>query len=119
MNLTKKQQLVLDTINAFPDSANDDALLLSVIWLQEGFHFMNDSKGLYYALQHVTRPETISRRRRELYNMGLIKYSDKALDTRTEAFKNELDNHSDYKKAFNQMFGADDLFESFPKIRKG
>jgi hypothetical protein len=116
MNLTKKQQLVLDAINRCPESANDDALLLEQVWMLEGW---SQSRNLYDNLCRVTRPETISRRRRELFNMGLIKYSETALDERTTAFKNELDNHSDYKEAFNQMFGTDDLFESFPKIRKG
>lgn len=91
MNLSKKQQLVLDAINRCPESANDDALLLEQVWLADGW---DNNKSLYDNLCRVTRPETISRRRRELFNMGLIKYSETSLDERTTAFKNELEIHS-------------------------
>jgi len=118
MNITAKQKLVLDAINENPRIANDDAALLSAVWIKEGFLSMYENTGLLYAIRMCTRPETISRRRRELYNMGLITYSDKALNERTEAFKTEQDNHSDYVEAFNQMFGTKDLLETFPKVKR-
>ena len=94
MNLTRKQQLVLGAINDYPAAANDDALLLSIIWKREGFDEKFLTSGLYKALKYVTRPETISRRRRELFNMGLIEYTTTALETRTDAFKSELERTS-------------------------
>lgn len=91
MNITKKQKLVLDAIKRCPAAANDEALLLEQVWLVEGW---SQSRSLYDNLCRVTRPETISRRRRELYNMGLIEYSENALEERTDAFKQERNNHS-------------------------
>ena len=100
MNISKKQQLVLDAINEYPEAANDDALLLSVVWEKEGWC---NGAGLYYNLFNVTRPETITRRRRELFNMGLITYSDKALDERTEAFKKEKEaDHNNYSELLDK-----------------
>jgi hypothetical protein len=90
MDLNKKQRQVLDIIEDYPEAANDEPLLLSKFWKREGW---SDSKSLEYNLRHVTRPETISRRRRELYNMGLITYSPKAEQDRTEAFSNEKQAH--------------------------
>lgn len=95
MNLNLKQKNVLHIITKYPESANNEAMLLERYWVEiDGW---DENKSLYWNLQRVTRPETISRRRRELYNLGLITYSDTALETRTEAFKNERDTHSDYE----------------------
>ena len=87
MNLNKKQQNVLHIIRKYPESANDEPMLLERYWIEiDGW---DGTKSLYWNLQRVTRPETISRRRRELYNMGLIEYSDEASKGRMEAFENE------------------------------
>jgi hypothetical protein len=96
MNLNAKQQLVLEAIRANPGAENDDALLIAKVWEREGMmrNSITSSKGLYDALRRVTRPETISRRRRELHNMGLIHYSQEADTERTEAFINERDMHA-------------------------
>lgn len=101
--LTPKQKLVFDAIKENPEAANDDALLLSIVWLKEGWIFWlkegwyegSDLHSILYDnLKHVSRPETLSRRRRELFNLGLITYSPKALKTRETAFKNEKDKAS-------------------------
>lgn len=91
MKLNAKQKLVLDVIKANPGVENDEALLISKVWERENW---NSSCSLYENLKHVTHPETISRRRRELFNMGLITYTKEALSTRTKAFINERDMHS-------------------------
>lgn len=92
LDLNKKQQLVLGVIQRNPRAANDDAVLLERYWIEvDGW---GDTKSLYWNLSKSTRPETITRRRRELYNMGLIHYSDGSNRRRTDAFKNELDCHS-------------------------
>lgn len=86
IDLGKKQRLVYEVIQEFPDAANNEVLLLEQVWLREGW---NENRSLYDNLSRVSRPETLSRRRRELYNMGLINYSDNALNEREEAFRNE------------------------------
>lgn len=101
MNITKKQKLVLKAIELEPDAVDDDALLISTVWIMEGF----DSRmKLYENLKRLTRAETITRRRRELYNMNLIEYSAEAQRRRMEAFKNERDMHSDYTPAVHVSF---------------
>jgi hypothetical protein len=93
MDISKKQQLVLEVIRANPGVQNNDSDLIAAVWKREGFENMYIRNGLEYAINHVTRSETITRRRRELYNMGLIEYSDSALDTRKQAYDNELNEH--------------------------
>ena len=100
MNLTAKQQLVLDSINEQPTAADDEMLLLATVWGKTWDY----NKSLTENLSHMIHPETISRRRRELFNMGLIKYSDKAMKDRTEAYKSEQDNHSDYGHKMTDLF---------------
>ena len=100
LNISAKQKLVLDAINEHPEAANNDALLFSLIWLREGW---SSDRPLYENLSRVTRPETISRRRRELYNLGLITYSSDALKTRDEAYRAEQDAHS---RAFDNILGS-------------
>jgi hypothetical protein len=90
VNISAKQQLVLNAIKNCPEAANNDALLLEQVWKNEGW---SQDRSLYENLCSVTRPETISRRRRELHDMGLIEYSDKADTERFEAFKNEVEEH--------------------------
>ena len=57
------------------------------------FDFMESvveqNRSLYENLCSVSNPETITRRRRELYNLGLITYTDEAEERREEAFNNE------------------------------
>ena len=86
INLNKKQKLVYDVIQEFPEAANNDAVLLEKVWLREGW---DESKSLYWNLSRVSRAETITRRRRELYNLKLITYSTDALERREEAYINE------------------------------
>lgn len=93
MNLTKKRQLVLNVINANPGCQNDAADLIAAVWRTEGW---NDARSLEDNLRKVTRPETITRRCRELHEAGLITYSKEANDIRMEAFTNERDAHSTF-----------------------
>ena len=87
-------------IVANPGVQNDDASLVSAVWRTEGWL---DSGSLEDNLKRVTRSETITRRRRELHNMGLVTYSEKADKTRMVAFKNERDMHS--PSIFEKLFG--------------
>lgn len=87
IDLNKKQQNVLKIISKYPAAANDEALLLERYWIEiDGW---DEDKSLYWNLRRATRPETISRRRRELYNMQLITYDESTIKTREEAFINE------------------------------
>jgi len=88
-DLGKIQQRVLTVINLFPDAANDDAVLLANYWIM--YDRWDESKSLYWNLTKATRPETITRRKRELYNLGLIEYSQERQKVVMDAFKNERD----------------------------
>lgn len=93
--LTKAQQLIYTVIQNNPGVQNDEVSLIEAVYYHQGW---DESKSLYWNLSRVMHPESISRRRRELYNMGLIEYSDKALKSRTDAYKNERNDHSGYEK---------------------
>lgn len=90
MDISKKQRLVLRVIRMNPGIQNNDAQLIAAVWRYEGW---NDDFSLEYNLSRVTRPDTITRRRRELYNMGLIDYSESKVKEAMEAYKNEKDFH--------------------------
>ena len=90
-NLSKKQRLVYEVIKANQGVQNNDADLIAAVWRYEGW---NEYKSLEYNLSRMTRPETITRRRRELFNMGLIEYSETSLKDRSEAFDNERNNNN-------------------------
>lgn len=107
MNITAKQKLVLDAINEHPESANNDALLFSLIWIKEGWDFTHGT--LYQNLSRVTRPETITRRRRELFNLGLIEYSTSAQKARMEAMKAEQEAHTQVWHNFLGMNPEEEL----------
>ncbi len=91
MNLTKLQKVVYKAYLEDSRVVDDDALLQATVWAR----YWDGRKSLYENLKICPRAESLSRRRRELYNMGLITYSDHKLKERTEAFKNERDMHSD------------------------
>lgn len=88
MNANKMQQLVLAAIRRNPGVENDDAALIAAVWRIKGW---DDGVSLEDNIRRMPRPESITRRRRELHNMGLITYSDEANESRTEAFINERD----------------------------
>lgn len=76
---------------------NDDAKLLERYHIQ--FDGWLESRSLYWNLSHATPGESITRARRRLHELGLIKYSTDALEARTERFIEERDDHSDYTPA--------------------
>lgn len=87
IDLNKIQREVLAIIRKYPAAADDEALLLERYWIE--YDGWDESKSLYWNLSHVKRPETITRRRRELHNKHLIVYSKDSMERREEAFKNE------------------------------
>jgi hypothetical protein len=115
MNISKTQQFILKVIEDNPGVQNDEAKLIAAVWRKQNW---TDGRSLEDNLRHVMHPETISRRRRELFNKGLITYSPETMNERTEAFKSEQNNSSDYEQAFMQMFGGNPL-DNFPKLKRG
>jgi hypothetical protein len=99
--LSGKQKLVYEVIQRTPEAANSEALLLERYWVE--VDNWDETKSLYWNLQRVTRPATIERRRRELFNLGLIEYSPEALKSRTEAFKKEVSKHSGHETVKAQI----------------
>ena len=109
MDKIKVLDAVVRICNQYPDAANDDSLLLERYWIEiDGW---DTTKSLYQNLQRMTNPETITRRRRTAFNLNLITYSDKALKSRTKAFKNELNNHSNYEKTMAKIVKPKMLIE--------
>ena len=92
----KKLDIVVSVIKDYPDAANDDPLLYAKYWELEGWDY---NKSIYDNLSNLTRPETITRRRRQAHTLGLITYSDQALKSRTEAYKKEQNTHSVHEQA--------------------
>lgn len=86
--LNRLQRLVFNVIRANPGVENNEAALTAAVWRVQGWSEFN---SLEENLARVSNPETISRRRRELHQKGLITYSKEALTMREEAFRNERD----------------------------
>lgn len=101
MNLGKMQKVVFDTIKKYPGIQNDDAALIAAVWREKDWR---DDWTLEQNIRVMPRPESITRRRRELHQMGLITYSQKADETREEAFKNERELHSGF---LGRIYGRD------------
>lgn len=93
MGRTTVSSVVVSVCNNMPKAANNEALLLALIWDKFGWDYQKD---IYSNLKRLPHPETVSRARRIAYNKGLIKYSDEAVKTRTKAFINERDKHSSF-----------------------
>ena len=68
-----------------PEVANDDKLLISVIWKRHGWDY---SLGIYENLKRVPSAETIRRTRQKLVQEGIMKTSDKAIEKRYKAYRN-------------------------------
>lgn len=91
MKLTKHQQLVMNAYNANNNCVNDDKDLFAAVWYSQGW---NDNNTLAENLSQVANPESITRARRKLHELGMIKYTDKALKQRTEQFEQYREENS-------------------------
>lgn len=89
----KLKQMVVDAYHTDPELVNNDALLLSYVWGRCGWR---DDMPRDWNIVRMPRPESVSRRRREAFNEGLIRYSTDATEKRMEAFINERDSHSNH-----------------------
>jgi hypothetical protein len=84
VNTKDMRHKILNAVKRTPSSVNDDRLLISLIWLDEGWDY---SKGLYANLRHVSSPETIRRTRQKLTEEGLLKPSEATTEARYKEFK--------------------------------
>ena len=84
INTQDMRHKILAVINRVPDAANDDKLLIAIIWSNEGWQ-RND--GIYSNLSKVSSPETIRRTRQKLVEEGLIKPSEATTEARYQEFK--------------------------------
>lgn len=87
------KQMVVDAYHEDPELVNNDALLQAYVWGRFGW---SSQRTLAENLQSMPRAESITRRRREAHEEGLIQYSKQASEKRMEAFENERDSHSTY-----------------------
>ena len=94
MKLTHKQQVVLDLINKYPKAADSDPILLDRYW-HEVDHY-DDTKSLFWNLEQVTPPGSITRARRKLHEYGYIKYSKDIENKRYEAMQDYQDEHGSH-----------------------
>lgn len=92
--LTKREQTILDLINRDPKIVDDEMLLLERYWIE--IDHWDDTKSLYWNLQRSIHPESLSRIRRKLNEMGLITYSKEALKFRDNAFRQQQDEHGSH-----------------------
>ena len=95
INLTPKQRKVLSVIVKHPKAANDDAYLLDAYWHE--YDGWLDNRSLYDNLSRASSPESITRTRRKLHELGCITYSEKADKTREEKFIEYRNENSEYE----------------------
>ena len=93
MKLTESQAYVLKVIQQNPLLADDEMALLEAVWEKDGWDRTKPLAG-----QTLMHPETISRARRKLHELGLVTYSKEADTIRYKAFKSEQNQHSTYEQ---------------------
>ena len=84
INTLDMRHKILRAIADVPEAANDDKLLISLIWKVEGWNY---SKSIFWNLTHVSSPETIRRTRQKLVEEGEIKPSEATTEARYQEFK--------------------------------
>ena len=84
VNTKDMRSKVLAAVAAHPKAAKDDKLLISLIWMDEGW---DDDLLLIHNLKRVSSPETIRRTRQRLQQEGLIKPTEKTIEARYKDFK--------------------------------
>jgi hypothetical protein len=84
LNTKDMRTKILHAIRRCPQAVDDDKLLMSVIWMDEGWKF---DKGLYVNLLAVSSPETIRRTRQKMVEEGVLKPSEKTTEARYQDYK--------------------------------
>jgi len=99
MKMNKLQKLVYKVIQENPGVQDDDARLIAAVWRECGW---DDGVSLEDNIAYMPRSESITRRRRELHERGLITYSKDADLSRYDAFISERDMHSNQSTIFTR-----------------
>lgn len=102
MSKAKIEQTILLLYREDPTIVDDEVRLLEQVWYRLGW---DDRRSLIENMRVLPRPESISRRRRKLHELGLFQYGAEALKERTEAFKSERDEHSKRNSLFSWKRG--------------
>lgn len=84
VNTQDMRHKILNTIKLVPSAANNDKLLMALIWQKEGW---DKELNIYSNLRNVSSPETIRRTRQKLVEEGLIKSSETITEARYQDFK--------------------------------
>lgn len=84
VNTADMRHKILRAVHREPYAADDDKLLISLIWENEGWDY---TLSVYENLMRVSSPETIRRTRQKLVEEGRIKPSDQATEARYQEFK--------------------------------
>jgi len=86
-DLNRIQKNVLHICTKYPEAVDDRSMLLEKYWLE--FDGWSEYRSLYDNLKYSTRPETITRRLREIREMGLVQHSQEVADQNIKAMENE------------------------------
>lgn len=84
INTADMRHKILRAVHREPKAADDDKLLISLIWETEGWDYM---LSVYENLRRVSSPETIRRTRQKLVEEGKIKPSEAATEARYQEFR--------------------------------
>ena len=84
VNTMDMRRKVLKWVATYPKAAEDDKLLIALVWQDEGWA---TGLPLIDNLRRVSSPETIRRTRQKLQQEGLIKPSEKVIDARFSDYK--------------------------------
>lgn len=84
INTQDMKHKILRAVYREPMAADDDRLLIALIWESEGWDYM---LSVYENLTRVSSPETIRRTRQRLVEEGQIKPSEATTEARYKDFK--------------------------------
>ena len=84
INTKDMRAKIMRAVAREPKAADDDKLLISLIWENEGWDYM---LSVYENLRRVSSPETIRRTRQKLVEEGKIEPSAEATEARYQEFK--------------------------------
>lgn len=84
INSDDMRNKILRAVYREPHAADDDKLLIALVWEAEGWDYMI---GLYQNLRRVSSPETIRRTRQKLVQEGKIVPMESTTEKRYKNFK--------------------------------
>ena len=90
MKMTKNQKLVYEAVQSDQRAAEEDHVLLAKVWERDWDY----SKSLEENLRRLPNPETLTRCRRRLHELGLIHYSEETDKRRMEQFNEHREQYS-------------------------